>query len=131
MFRDPVTNVIVLGGAGQLESQAVGPPVSDVEMAHTGTNWTEVAQHIAEARPLALSANVPKSLDAWIGGRDYPALFEEAFGTAQVTPSRIAMAIGTFERTLFSDRTPFDQVNAGIAQLTAAEQRGRGVFNNA
>lgn len=129
VFRDPLTNAVVLNGGGQLESQSVGPPVSDVEMGHSGTNWSEVAQQVAAARPLALSANVPTSLDTWIGGRAYPSLFEEAFGTPEVTPSRIAMAIGTFERTLFSDRTPLDLANAGITPLTAAEQRGRGVFN--
>ncbi|PYS97980.1 MAG: hypothetical protein DMF63_18175 [Acidobacteria bacterium] len=128
-YRDPVTNAVILNGGAALESQSAGPPISDSEMGHTGTNWTEVAEHISQARPLALSANVPASLTDWIGGRDYPALFQEAFGTTDVTPSRISLAIATFERTLFSDRTPFDLANAGITPLTAAEQRGRGVFN--
>jgi len=39
------------------------------------------------------------------------------------------MAIATFERTLYSDRTPFDQSVAQIAPLTPAEARGQGVFN--
>lgn len=128
-YRDPVTNEIILNGGGALESQSAGPPVSDAEMAHTGTNWTEVALQISQAKPLALTPNVPGSLSEWIGGRSYPELFQEAFGSPDVSPSRISLAIATFERTLFSDRTPLDLANAGITQLTAAEQRGRGVFN--
>jgi cytochrome c peroxidase len=129
-YRDPVTNEIILNGGGALESQSSGPPVSDAEMAHIGTNWSEVALQISQAEPLALTPNVPASLIEWIGGRSYPELFQEAFGTSEVSPARISLAIATFERTLFSDRTPLDLANAGITQLTAAEQRGRGVFNN-
>ncbi len=54
----------------------------------------------------------------------YPELFAEAFGVPDVTPVRIALAIATFERTLYSDRTPFD-----IGDLTTAEARGQQVFN--
>jgi hypothetical protein len=41
------------------------------------------------------------------------------------------MAIATFERTLYSDRTPFDASAQGISQLSAAEARGQAVFNGA
>jgi cytochrome c peroxidase len=129
-FRDPVTNAIILNAGGALESQAAGPPLSDVEMAHGGRDWTQTAAQIAAAKPLALATNIPTALDTWLGGRSYPELFNEAFGTPDVTPARIIMALATYERTLYSDRAPIDQVNAGIATLTAAEQRGRGVFNN-
>lgn len=128
-FRDPITNLIVLNNGGALESQAVGPPVSDAEMAHSGRNWSEVANRIASAKPLALAPSMPAALETWIAGRDYPELFAEAFGTPDVTPTRIALAIGTFERTLFSDQTPLDLANAGITPLTPAEQRGRNIFN--
>ena len=39
------------------------------------------------------------------------------------------MAIATFERTVYSDRTPFDAAVSQIAPLTPAETRGQGVFN--
>jgi hypothetical protein len=39
------------------------------------------------------------------------------------------MAIATFERTLYSDRTPFDASVSQIAGLTAAEGRGQNIFN--
>ncbi|MGE3467204.1 MAG: cytochrome c peroxidase, partial [Pyrinomonadaceae bacterium] len=126
-FRDPITNNIVLNAGGALESQAAGPPVSTAEMGHSGRNWNDVASRIAGSKPLALSPDIPQGLSNWIGDRSYPELFLEAFGTEEVTPSRIALAIGTYERTLFTDQTPFDLLNAGISPLTAAEQRGRNI----
>ncbi|MFN0139454.1 MAG: cytochrome c peroxidase [Pyrinomonadaceae bacterium] len=127
-FRDPVTTNILINAGGALESQAAGPPTSDVEMAHSGRNWNDVAARMAASKPLALSPTVPAALSTWINGRTYPELFEEAFGTPDVTPSRIALAIGTYERTLFSDQTPLDLANAGITPLNAAAQRGRNIF---
>ena len=129
-FRDPLTNQVILQNGAALESQVLGPPVSDAEMAHSGRNWQQVADRISGAKPLALASNVPAGLQNWIDGRTYTELFEEAFGTPEVTPARIAMAIATHERTLFSDQTPFDQVNQGIGTLTAAEQRGANLFNS-
>ena len=129
VFRDPITNLIVLNNGGALESQSVGPPLSTAEMAHAGRDWNNVAATIATAKPMALSASVPPALNQWIGGRTYPELFQEAFGTTEVSPTKIALAIGSFERTLFSDQAPIDTTNAGITVLTAQEQRGRNVFN--
>ena len=129
-FRDPLTNQVILQNGGALESQVLGPPLSDSEMAHAGRNWQEVANRISTMKPLALASNVPTGLQNWIDGRTYPELFQEAFGTPEVTPARIAMAIATHERTLFSDQTPFDQINQGVGTLTAAEQRGLNLFNS-
>lgn len=128
-FRDPITNSVVLPNGAALESQAVGPPVSSAEMAHNGRDWNAVAARIAETKPLVLSPSVPVPLATWIGGRTYQELFLEAFGTAEVTPARIAMAIATYERALYTDRTPFDLDASGITPLSAAAQRGRGLFN--
>jgi cytochrome c peroxidase len=128
IFRDPLTNVVLLNDWGALESQILGPPLSSVEMAHGNRNWTQTAQQISTAKPLALANNVPPSLAEWIDGRTYPQLFEEAFGTPEVTPARIAMAIATHERTLFSDRTPLDRWGANIEPLTAQEDRGREIY---
>jgi len=129
-FRDPVTNTIILNNGGALESQSVGPPVSSVEMGHSSGNWSELAVKISLAKPLVLANDVPLALQDWIDNRNYPELFQEAFGTNEVTPSRIALAIAAYERTLFSDQTPLDLANAGITPLPAAEQRGRNTFAN-
>jgi cytochrome c peroxidase len=127
-FRDPLTNAVLLTEWASLESQIISPPVSSAEMAHGNRNWTQVAQTVAAAKPLALAANIPSSLSTWINERTYPELFEEAFGTPEVTPARIAMAIATHERTLFSDRTPLDRYASAIEPLTAQEDRGREIY---
>jgi hypothetical protein len=97
-------------------------------MAHAGRDWSQIAARMEESKPLALASNIPTGLATWIGGRTYAELFEEAFGTAGVTPARIAMAIATHERTLFSDRTPLDKAVRGIAPLTPQENMGRQAF---
>lgn len=128
VFRDPLTNSILLPDTASLESQSVGPPVSGAEMGHVSRNWTQVAARIQASKPLAVATNIPTALATWINNRTYPQLFEEAFGTPDVTPARIAMAIATHERTLFSDRTPLDRELYGITPLTAQEIRGRELF---
>ena len=128
VFRDPITQAIVLGSHASLESQVLGPPTSAVEMGHTTSNWTGVASRVAASSPLALATNIPAGLRTWIDGRTYPQLFQEAFGTTDVTPARIAMAIATHERTLFSDQTPLDRDQANIEPLTQPEASGRDLF---
>ncbi|MGE3188448.1 MAG: cytochrome-c peroxidase [Vicinamibacterales bacterium] len=131
-FRDPIGGAVALQGGAALESQVLEPPVAAVEMAHAGRNWAEVAARVASVRPLALAASVPGPLAAWLAGRGYPALFAEAFGSTEVTPVRIAMAIASYERTLYSDQAPIDRFLAGDdTALTPEEQRGFQVFGGA
>ncbi len=129
-FLDPLTQQVVLPGGASLESQIVEPPVSDVEMGHVGTNWNDVAAKIAAVTPLRLSPAIPAQLSTWIAGRGYPELFQEAFGSPDVTGARIAMAIATYERVLVSNQAPFDQLLAGNPQaLTPQENAGFQIFN--
>ena len=127
-FVDPVTMTTVLPSGAALESQALGPLLSDVEMAHEGRTWTEVLDRIAAIEPLALAGDVPQDLDSWIAGRNYAALFEEAFGSPGVTAVRIGMAIASYERTQFTDQTPFDQWILTNTGLTADELAGFDLF---
>ncbi len=124
VFRDPVTNEIILSSGAALENQILGPPVNSTEMGHVGRDWNDVAKRISTSKPLVLSPSVPAELTGWINSRSYPELFNEAFGASEVTPTKIAMAIATYERTLYSNQTPFDS-----GSLTVAETRGRQVFN--
>src|SRR6266403_1331683 len=128
-FTDPIGGAVVLPIGGALESQVLGPPVSATEMANASRTWVDVASRVANSSPLALSPSVPVGLRDWIGARRYPELFQEAFGTSDVTPVRIAEAIATFERTLYPDQTPFDLSVQQITPLGAAEIRGQGIFN--
>ncbi len=130
-FEDPLTGVVILGPGAALESQVAGPPVSSAEMGHLGRDWADVASRVQDSRPLALASDIPADLDIWIAGRDYPALFTEAFGSAEVSPSRIAMAIATYERTLFSNQTPIDDFFGGSpGALTPQELQGQNIFIN-
>lgn len=129
VFLDPLNpadTVLRVGAA--LENQAAGPPVSSVEMGHSGRDWADVAARVAAVEPLALAAFIPPALESWIAGRSYPQLFAEAFGTPAVTPARIAMAIATYERTLVSNQAKIDSVIAGTAVFTPQEQNGFNLF---
>lgn len=128
-FRDPETNRILLDTNAALESQVLGPPVNEVEMGFLGRSWDEVVAEISNAKPLALAQKVPARLAVWIGDRSYPDLFEEAFGTRDIDPILIAMAIATYERVLYTDQTPLDQYLRGDeTALNEQELRGLTVF---
>lgn len=130
-FVDPDTGVVLIETGGALENQALGPVANDVEMAHVGTQLRDVAARVARARPLALADELPASLASFIGDDGYPALFARAFGTRDVTPARIAMAIASYERTLVPDATPLDRELAGQPALGADEREGLAVFRSA
>ena len=127
-FRDPITNSIILSSFGELESQSVFPPLSTGEMGHVSRDWPAIVSRIANSKPLALAHGVPSGLTNWLSDRTYPQLFEEAFGTPDVTPARIAMAVATHERMLFSDQTPLDRWSAQLESLTTLEEQGRTIF---
>ncbi len=123
-FADPLTGATILQSGAALESQALQPPVSDVEMAHVNADWASVAARIATVKPLALASELPPQLAGFVAGRTYPELFQLAFGTPDVTPARIAMALAAWERTQISDQSAFDQGN-----LTMLQFMGSQVFN--
>jgi cytochrome c peroxidase len=128
-FRDPLTQAVVLTSNAALESQAVGPPMSDVEMAHFGQTWPDVVARLQAVRPLALASNIPAALAQFLAGRSYGDLFQIAFGSPDVTPARIGMAIATYQRTLVSDQSPWDDFQRGNTNaLTPQQNRGRQLF---
>lgn len=129
-FVDPATGAVIIQTLGALESQALLPLTNTAEMSHRGATLGNVVARIAASRPLALSPSIPPALAAWIGGRAYPELFAEAFGTPGISAARVAMAIASYERTLYSDRTPIDQAAADIRPLPQAEERGHQVYLN-
>lgn len=131
-FTDPLTGEVLLTEHAALESQAVGPPVDSIEMAHADRDWSQVSAKLAHARPLALATNLPADLSSEVlDARTYPELFRRAFGDPAITPARIAMALGVYQRTLISDDTPWDRFIAGDPDaLTPAQARGWQVFQS-
>jgi cytochrome c peroxidase len=130
-FDDPITGQTIIQQGGALENQALGPVLDTSEMAYAGASIAVLPNRLNGVKPLALASNIPADLNAWINTRAYPDLFNEAFGSGEVTPARLAMAIASYERTLNSTQTPFDLDNSGTPSLTAQEQRGKGVFGGA
>ncbi|MEM7307708.1 MAG: cytochrome c peroxidase [Planctomycetota bacterium] len=122
-FQDPLTGAVLLAQGAALEQQALLPPVDDVEMGHVGSDWNDVAARVEESIPLLLARDVPQELSAFVAGKSYPELFGQAFGSPEVTPARIAMAIATYERTLVSDQAPID-----VGPLSETAELGRQVF---
>ncbi len=58
----------------------------------------------------------------------YAPLFEDAFGSPDVTIDRIGSAIAQFVRSMSSFNSKFDQVMMGDASFTAQEQMGEQLF---
>lgn len=67
----------------------------------------------------------------------YPPLFEAAFGTAEITPVRMAMAMAQFIRSMVSYQSRYDQARMAapdvppggpLPGLTPAENLGKAVF---
>ncbi|MCC7063745.1 MAG: hypothetical protein IT456_13140 [Planctomycetes bacterium] len=130
VFTDPETNQILMPYGGALESQAVGPIVSAVEMASEGRTWQDVRQKLQSRTPLALASNLtPDIVAALQQNPTYPLLFTAAFGDPAITAQRIAYAIASYERTQIPDDTPWDRFMAGqTAAMSATEQAGWVLF---
>ena len=115
-LRDPLTGATVIAAGGALESQVIATLLNPAEMAKPGRQWDELTRALARARPLALAMNLPADVAAALAkDRSYGALFARAFGDAEISPVRIALAIATYERTLVADQTPWDRYTAGDA----------------
>lgn len=128
-FRDPVTNQVMATGSVALENLILQPPLNPVEMGQAGRTWQHVASKIAAAQPLRLADQLPPRLAFFVGNQSYPQLFQRAYGTPEVTPTRIVFAIATYIRTLVSDQSKFDFVLAGSGVLTPEEAHGRTLFD--
>ena len=60
---------------------------------------------------------------------DYPALFAAAFGGAEITAEKIALALENYLLTLTSFDAKFDRVLRGAEQFSVEEQRGFELFS--
>jgi len=60
--------------------------------------------------------------------QNYPLLFAAAFGSPEITPEKIALALENFLLTLTSHDSKFDRAMRGAAELTELEKRGFELF---
>jgi len=60
---------------------------------------------------------------------DYPAMFEAAFGSTEITPEKISLALENYLLTLTSFDSKFDRVLHGREKFTPEEQRGFELFS--
>jgi cytochrome c peroxidase len=111
-----------------LEDQAVGPPMSPVEMAHDNRLWPQIVAKIAPAQNLALAINLTPDLLPY-AGLAYNNFFQLVYGGFPpfVTRERIGMALAAYMRTLVSNQAPIDN---GVFSLTPAQQNGFFIFSN-
>lgn len=94
------------GRAKSLEDQALGPISNEIEM-HADPQ--EVVDRIALKE-------------------EYRKDFEAAFGSPEINLTTVAKAIATFERSIVSGRSRFDQFLQGRERLTDSEMRGLHLF---
>ena len=126
-FIDPEDGFTeLIADFGALESQAVGPILSSVEMAHEGRTWDNVRDKLTDATPLLMASDIPADMQAALDANpSYPALFTSAFGDSTIDAGRIGFAIATYERTLLPDDTPWDRHEGGdMGAMTAAQING-------
>jgi cytochrome c peroxidase len=109
-FVDPETDEVLIEAGAALEVQALEPLLSDIEMGHIGRTWEDVVERIESSVPLAMATSIPEALEDFIDGRGYPELFEDAFGSKEITPAKIAMGLASYQRTLNSFDAPIDNV---------------------
>jgi cytochrome c peroxidase len=97
------------GRAATLEEQAASPIVDPVEMKND---------------------NHKAAISRLKKDRAYVPLFEQAFGSSDITIKRVENAIASFERTALSGNSPFDRYEYGGDRkvLTLAQIRGLAVF---
>jgi len=123
-FEDPLTGVNLIPSGGTLETQSLGPILNSVEMSKDARTWLSVTRQLAFVKPLALATALPLDVfNAILFNSTYPALFNAAFGTPDITPARIAFAIASYERTLVADQTPWDAFVSGIGTALSPNQQ--------
>lgn len=79
--------------------------------------------------PLEMDENLNRVVQKLDQSSFYPDDFRAAFGTAEVTPERIGLALEQFVLTFISGESKFDRFTRGELQLSASEMRGLAIFN--
>jgi len=125
------------GRAPSLRAQALMPIQDHTEMDESLTNVVTKLRSSRREEALTsqcaignLQSAINQSLltSAATNETDYPALFNTAFGSPEITPEKIGFAIESFVLTLTSFDSKFDRLLRGEARFTEDEQRGFELF---
>jgi cytochrome c peroxidase len=113
------------GRAPSLRAQALMPIQDHAEMDEALTN---VVAKLANRNQEPQNSQPDRRLLTPVTTKTYPALFLAAFGTPEITPEKIALALESFLLTLTSFDSKFDRALLGEIELSAAEKRGFELF---
>lgn len=120
-YTDPQSGLVEIAYLGALESQAVGPPLSDVEMSTVGRSWDDIVAKLTIATPGKLMINLPPEMADFLADNPtYPDMFNAVYGDPTLSSRGIAFAIANYERTLISDETVLDDFLLGIIAVFPA-----------
>lgn len=75
-----------------------------------------------------MNGSLAKTVEAIKTESRYPAMFDRAFGSDEITAERISKAISQFVRSIVSYRSRYHQWLRGEAELTESELRGHELF---
>ena len=79
--------------------------------------------------PIEMDESLANAVAKISADRDYPRLFENAFGSQEINSDKIARALEQFLLVQVSFDAKYDRVMNGQANFTAQEQRGFELFN--
>jgi cytochrome c peroxidase len=152
---ESVSQVSILIDNSSLASQAVGPPLNDVEMSWLGRTFPELGRKMFSLRPLALQevhskdSVLGKDIDKSGKGIKvaYADLVKAAFADEWWNSTKLApdgytlmeanfslffgLAIQQYEATLVSDETPYDKYAKGDKKALSKQQlEGFSLFMN-
>jgi cytochrome c peroxidase len=120
------------GRAKSLREQVLQPIQNPIEMHQSLTNLVSKLQEQSAtgnpgaraARPRVSPIGDPPAIIP-----DYPALFNAAFGSPEITPEKIALALENYLLTLTSFDAKIDRVMRGDGKFTDEEQHGFELFS--
>lgn len=115
------------GRVASLREQVLQPIQNTIEMHESLSNVVSklTAREVSNAKlQPPEKSQIPR-----FSQTDYKALFERAFGTAEISSDRIARALEQFLLVQTSYDSKFDRVLRGDAQFTEDEQRGFELFH--
>jgi cytochrome c peroxidase len=146
---DALEEEIIRLDHASLATQAIGPPLNDVEMSYKGRTWPALARKLYALPPLARQSvaaddSVLGSLASPEGRglaaeHSYPSLIRAAFPERYTSDAAMednfafffGLALQAYQSTLVSNDTPFDRFIEGNAgAMTALQQQGMRAFQD-